>query len=40
MNTVLDRIHHRGVDDVLVLAMKSAISEGKKALKELDRFYG
>jgi len=40
LNAILERINYRGEEDVLVLAMRSTISAGEKALKALEEAYG
>lgn len=40
LKAVLERLNFRDEKDSLVLAMKSAIIEGERALNELDQAYG
>lgn len=40
LNHILEMVNHRGNKDVLVLAMESVISAGKKASEELEEAYG
>jgi len=40
LETILGRVSHRGDEDALVLAMKSAVSAGKEAQEALEQAYG
>ena len=40
LNVILERINYRGEEDVLVMAMRSTIFAGEKALKTLEEAYG
>lgn len=40
LDAILKRINYRGNKDILVLAMKSFVSAGKRASEELEQAYG